>query len=959
MEKKPKCKRKSKTCRLCGCSVQNLSRHKKDVHGMSQINRKLDDYISGEKKNPKRLVKFCPLSPCKYKKSGLFQLHKHLQSGIHKLTPNTSGYLKALRHAKRVSIADVDAHLKKIRKKEKKKRRRNREKKENIKLEVGESRKRGMKKIVSPVKRKRKAPKKSIVSSDEEYDLRADQVWEKTQNKWETDANAKVARRRIESLFEEAEIKPTVKESKDDSDNNETSYHERPANIAVVELSDESSTDGSDADFVPIEDASCSSESTMSTIVTSTSMAEEKDELLTELVEVIGEKYCYGGSLLDADDPWKNEVKKFMRKSKEEGKTFRRPSEVEQDLVKIRESLDNAEEGYLYDDSDEDDALDNEWVPSENELLTEKSKNENDASSKELLTEFASWLVGVDGGYRKERIAQQYRSQVQSVIHKLRVHTTPEQATMSDVDLLTIDGHEGVVLLRKWLSAATEMYQPGTVRSYLMSMRLFFKFLMQEGKLKCFDILQSRRDVMTSWSAAQKKKVLKRKLEKRDEDYRKLLSGEKLHKVCHGDQRVNTIKQLGSASEQTNRGENVQLLISDRAHCEIRDWLITRLLIDNSGRSGVAANMTVAEFKDAVFYPSTDDDGERYRILVQDHKTAGIYGAAVVWAYTDLYKLIDIYIRTVRSQFTDTKLDIPQVFVSSNGLSLTSSQVSTSIWRTFQREGIEIKGRVSATTVRKSIATGVHLEMPEEQDRLAALAQHKPQTQANYYRVHDKVNETDLGRRAVERFVSTKANGNEKGFEEEKKITHVEWTVQELDCLKKVFHEQIISGDITNSLVRDKLGASNILQNHSLKAVVLRVQRLKEQQMESIDPPIEEEKSRDKVLRFLSSSSFEHQASAPSVTTTESKTWNRFTDEQVELLVSLNKDMVMSNTFKREIIWERVKEDQRAYEIGLISRCEDQEQEEKFKQRLADKLRKEARARHLKKKKYIKKTELN
>ena len=844
---------------------------------------------------------------------------------------------------------------KKLKKREKKKKRRNHEKKQNTESEVGESRKRRMKKIISPVKQKRKAPKKSIVSSDEEYDLRTEQVWEKTQKKWETDSNAKVARRRIESLFNEAEIKPTVKESRD-SDINETCYHKTSANIDVVELSDESSTDGGDSDYVPVEDGS--SESTMSTIITSTSMAEEKDELLTELVEVIGEKYCYGGSLLDADDPWKTEVKKFMRERKEKGETFRRPSEAEQDLVKIRESLDNTEEGYLYDDSvDDDDALDNDWVPSENELLS--SASSSSPSSKELLAEFKEWLVGVDGGYRKERIAQQYKSQVQSVIHKLRAHTTAEQATMSDVDLLIIEGHEGVVLLRKWLSSATELYQPGTIQSYLMSLRLFFKFLMQEGKLKCLDILQSRRDVMTSWSAAQKKKVLKRKLEKHDDDYRKLLSGEKLHKVCHGDQRVNTIKQLGSASEQTNRGENVQLLINDRTHCEIRDWLITRLLIDNSGRSGVAANMTVAEFKDAVFYPSTDDDGERYRILVQDHKTAGIYGAAVVWAYTDLYKLIDIYIRTVRSQFTNTKLDIPQVFVSSNGLSLTSSQVSTSIWRTFQREGIEIKGRVSATTVRKSIATGVHLEMPEEQDRLAALAQHKPQTQANYYRVHDKVNETDLGRRAVERFVSTKANANEKGCEEEKKITHVEWTVQELDCLKKIFNEQIISGDITKSLVRDKLGASNILQNHSLKAVVLRVQRLKEEQMENIAPPTEEEKSRDKVLRFLSSSSLEHQASAPSVTTTESKTWNRFTDEQVELLVSLNEDMVRSNTFKREIIWERVKEDQRAYEIGLITRCEDQEQEEKCKQRLADKLRKEGRARHLKKKKYTKKTELN
>ena len=150
-----------------------------------------------------------------------------------------------------------------------------------------------------------------------------------------------------------------------------------------------------------------------------------------------------------------------------------------------------------------------------------------------------------------------------------------------------------------------------------------------------------------------------------------------------------------------------------------------------------------------MFYHGTDDDPTRYRVDVKDHKTAGLHGAAVVWIYDNLYVLIDMYIRTVRSQFIRTDSEVQQVFISSNGLSLTSSQVSYSVFRTFQREGVQVKGRICTTTIRKSLATGMHTHMPSQKDHLAALAQHKPQTQANYYRVRNKVSQTDLGRRAV------------------------------------------------------------------------------------------------------------------------------------------------------------------------------------------------------------------
>ena len=140
---------------------------------------------------------------------------------------------------------------------------------------------------------------------------------------------------------------------------------------------------------------------------------------------------------------------------------------------------------------------------------------------------------------------------------------------------------------------------------------------------------------MTSWSAAQKKKVLKRKLEKHHDDFRKLLSSKKLHQVCHENQHINAVKHLAVTSVKTHGGEDASRMLSDKCHCEVRDWLMTCLLIDNSGRSGVAANMTVSEFKEGVYYPGTEEDNERYRVDVKEHKTAGVYGAGnVYWTCT-------------------------------------------------------------------------------------------------------------------------------------------------------------------------------------------------------------------------------------------------------------------------------------------------------------------------------------
>ena len=735
--------------------------------------------------------------------------------------------------------------------------------------------------------------KRSKEDSDEEYDRLAGKVWEKNEDQktragakkrntsdsngdylpdsdkefsklvrntsdsngdYLLDSDKEYSKLVSESLNEECKggiVESNDRESSDNDtegqceegiykDNAEESAKNRTKNedFERVEISDSEESQILDPDYLCDEEPVSDTSTQPDTSIASSSLTKECEELLTEIIEVIGrEDKISKGSFLDLEEDWRETVKEFKDRRLAQGHAFKSTLESAEELARVNEdSLHEAFHAVLSgDESDNDEALDTDWVPSdceinENEKINTKAQAGSDyLVTGTLLTEFYEWLTDVDGGYRGEKMAQQYKSQVSSVIRRLQMNETVviQDKSISPVYLLLLPGKEGVNLLKRWLSYAVSKYQPGTVRSYLMSLRLFYKFLTQERKPNMSDVsvdtLNARRDLMSSWSSAQKKKVLRRKLQKHEEDFKKLITSEHLYQVCHGDQRINAVKQLGNSSKETSGGTEVQRVISDKTHCEVRDWLMTRLVIDNSGRSGVVANMTVAEFMAAVFHPGTEEDQARYRILVSNHKTADQYGSAVIWAYDDLHKMMDIYLRTVRSQFTEATPQVEQLFVSSNGMSLTSSQVSTSVWRTFQRGGIVTKGRISATIVRKSLATGMHVHMPDQKDHLAAVAQHKTTTQARYYRVHDKLVETDLGRRAVNKLVALKSTNIHQPQDDlkETKAAPKPWKREETEQLKELFKEDLETGAIEEAKVKEKLTSATLLEERPLKAVVL------------------------------------------------------------------------------------------------------------------------------------------
>ena len=202
-----------------------------------------------------------------------------------------------------------------------------------------------------------------------------------------------------------------------------------------------------------------------------------------------------------------------------------------------------------------------------------------------------------------------------------------------------------------------------------------------------------------------------------------------------------------------------------------------------------------------------------------------------------------------------------------------------------------------------------------------------------------------MGRRAVKNLVSLKTK---QDLPEEKQNVSIpaSWTDEETEELKKLFKTELETGAIEERAVREKLTGMKFSTTHSVKAVVIKLRRLREEFMQSVDLPTGQCTSTEKVMEFLESCDANTPESlAVSNSGESSRVWRKFTDEQTCFLLSLTEDMVANNTVKREIVWKRVASDPRSVALGLISGKEDKEEVLKAKQRLNDKVRQEAKKR--------------
>ena len=459
--------RRPKKCNQCGTSVINLSRHQKDVHGMTKLKRKLDGYFTGEKKTPKRRVKFCPLSPCKSLKTPIFQLHKHLQTSIHNLKPNSPRYLKALADAPRASVASVKSACLKQQRKRAQKRKLKRDKKtqltntdgsiysneeemeeeeteENM-VGAGEEGVSCREAMESDLKDRDRAETdervqlertRNSADSDEEYDKLTSRVWKDYEDRKALNVNDRKGHhtKRIKKDHKDAYINREEAKSQDENDEESASEEENadsdeeykdllrrtvktedmactfdePADNAITVSS--SSDRASDLDYICGDEDAHSEESDLTDDSQSSkaenlpSLRNERDGLLTELVEVVGEKNIDGVSFLDEEKEekaWKKYVKRFKDNRVKEGHRFKTSQEIADELSRVYKEEDTSYDQALQvmfegDESDDDDEIDTEWVPSDCELDEEETdRTEPEIGTRTLLQRDSSLIFMV------------------------------------------------------------------------------------------------------------------------------------------------------------------------------------------------------------------------------------------------------------------------------------------------------------------------------------------------------------------------------------------------------------------------------------------------------------------------------------------------------------------------------------------------------------------------------------
>lgn len=115
--------------------------------------------------------------------------------------------------------------------------------------------------------------------------------------------------------------------------------------------------------------------------------------------------------------------------------------------------------------------------------------------------------------------------------------------------------------------------------------------------------------------------------------------------------------------------------------CGVADFLLTEIALENANRSGVLANRTVKEFKEA-----REVDGQ-YVVSVAERKTAATYGSAKVVLSPTLHHYISVYCKYIRQQVVSGQNSSDELFLRWLGAGLTSGQITKSVQRAWSKAG--------------------------------------------------------------------------------------------------------------------------------------------------------------------------------------------------------------------------------------------------------------------------------
>ena len=171
-----------------------------------------------------------------------------------------------------------------------------------------------------------------------------------------------------------------------------------------------------------------------------------------------------------------------------------------------------SDDDYNDDDEDEDDEDDDDDDDDDSDAALDVDLEFDTRSTlPPLIREFQEWLASPDGSKKDEKTVTQHGSQL--FIMLKAIDDSRNFHSLFDLKLIRQQFLNGFVKEKK--------YEAGTIKSYLMSLRHFYSFLLSDKpnaiKFNWLDV-SSAREKVKMWSASYKRESSTRKWQKLEED---------------------------------------------------------------------------------------------------------------------------------------------------------------------------------------------------------------------------------------------------------------------------------------------------------------------------------------------------------------------------------------------------------------------------------------------------------
>ena len=315
------------------------------------------------------------------------------------------------------------------------------------------------------------------------------------------------------------------------------------------------------------------------------------------------------------------------------------------------------------------------------------SPNEEERQARNMFEEFKVHLMGIDGGMKSEETAKQHINHVTQVAAEAGI------GIFSDLGPLM---QPGGFLHKNWKEpelTGKSPWRPGTLKSYLYSIRLFLEFCLIAEKHVNSDRCEAGIQRIGRWINSLKHDTKLRRQELYEEQADQLMNVEELASFYSSESHLRAVDFFNSVRQTGDVGDMASQAILSSAVNDLILWI----LLDNGPRSGALLNATVPEFRNVKY-----EGGERI-MSVKKHKNFATQGPCHIVLSEQLLECLQTWVEVIHPVLKSRapeEMQSDHIFLDIYGRAITRKKGM----KRLQVYAEEVLGtKITATLIRKSL----------------------------------------------------------------------------------------------------------------------------------------------------------------------------------------------------------------------------------------------------------------